>query len=174
MIPGIELLLAYVVIVSGWVGYSRSMIKWPHTNTKSGTLRFVLDLAILFCYFGLIALADPPNDFQDHFVLWIIAMFALFSVWDMVKLVENRTERPGDRLLVSFFKTAFFLIFFLSISLIYSLISGLIETMEKSDVLISADAFYGIFLVVVTVFMIGYRYWKWSVLPQRRSLSYPH
>ena len=34
LIPIIEILLVYVIIVSGWIGYTRSMIKWPHTNAN--------------------------------------------------------------------------------------------------------------------------------------------
>ena len=35
IIQGLEIILAYVVVISGWVGYSRSMLKWPHKDTKN-------------------------------------------------------------------------------------------------------------------------------------------
>ena len=91
LLASLELIVAYVAIVSGWLGYARSVYKWPHQDTKYGVLRFVTDIAILFCYFGLIEAADPAQDvFRDQFPGWICAVFALYFVSDVFKRQDHK------------------------------------------------------------------------------------
>ena len=166
LIPSFELLLAYTAMVSGWVGYSRAMLKWPHTNTKAGALRFALDLAILFCYFGLIASADPQNGFKEHYMNWIITLFILFVVWDIVKSNEYRKKNKTSALSKSFWKTVIFLIVFV---LIVPWINNTL--LDNQTGIINEEVVYGTILLFVTFLMLVYRYWKWSIPPQKRSVT---
>lgn len=170
VILGLELLLAYTAIVSGWVGYSRSMIKWPHTNTKSGSFRFCLDLGILFCYFGLIASAEPGRGFQDYFLNWIIVLFALFVAWDILKLKEHykkRRRKMRQALESSLGKTvAFLVVFSVFAPPAFDFIA------ENQTGVLTEPVTYGITLVLTIALMLLYRYWKWSIIPpQERNVN---
>lgn len=94
----LELTVAYVSIISGWLGYARSVHKWPHRDTKFGMLRFITDIAILFCYFGLIEAADPARDvFRDQFMAWICAIFVLYFFSDVFKRQDHKSKTHKDR-----------------------------------------------------------------------------
>ena len=169
IIPALELLLAYMIIISGWVGYSRSMIKWQHTNTKSGALRFSLDLAILFCYFGLISSADPQNIFREYFLNWIIVLFSLFIVWDILKIKEYYKKANNNKfnmaLVKSFGKTGVFCIIFAFVPLTFNFL------LENQVGVINDEIIYGFILLFVMFLMLLYRYWKWSIPPQRSPIQ---
>ena len=56
-------------------------------------LRFVTDLAVLFCYFGLIEAADPVRDvFRGQFMFWILAMFFLYALSDLLKNLYHESR----------------------------------------------------------------------------------
>ncbi|MGB7952647.1 MAG: hypothetical protein WCF23_01595, partial [Candidatus Nitrosopolaris sp.] len=48
------LILVYFFIVTSWIGYFRSIIKKPHTETKIGTARFGTDLFILYMFYYML------------------------------------------------------------------------------------------------------------------------
>lgn len=164
-----ELSLAYVIIISGWVGYSRSMIKWPHTNTTFGTLRFSLDLAILFCYFVLISSVGSQNTFREYFLSWIIVLFALFFVWDLFKIKEyykkDNNNKFNDALAKSCMMTIVFLIIFNVVRYLFNFL------LENQVGVITDDIIYWFVLLLVALLMLIYRYWKWSIPPRRRSVK---
>jgi hypothetical protein len=90
-----SLLLSYVFIISGWVGYTKSINKRPHTENWLGNTRFVIDLVILFLAFYLLSLTNP--DKIDRFIIvfgtfvWLFPItFIVYFIWDMFKLAEYR------------------------------------------------------------------------------------
>lgn len=166
VISSFEICLAYVAIISGWVGYSRSMIKWPHKNTKIGALRFSLDIAILFCYFGLITSAQPQNEFQNYFLSWISGLFVLFVLWDVLKIKEHyekhETKRNGE-LIRSCLKTVVFLIVFFALPLIFTLLSEIEMGVIDDNIIYMGVMGLTMFLLIL------YRYTKWSINRSRKS-----
>ena len=167
LIFGLEMLLAYVAIVSGWVGYSRSMIKWPHSNTRAGSLRFSLDIAILFCYFSLITSASPQNVFREYFLEWLVALFALFTLWDILKISEHRERNQLQRnrsLSISFVKTVLFFVLFILIFFTEPHISEWSSQTNGMDNIV-----YIIVLVIVILILLFYRYVKWSMRMASRT-----
>lgn len=167
IIPSLELLLAYTAIISGWIGYSRSMLKWAHTNTKFGVYRFVLDITILFCYFGLIASINSENIiFKEYFLKWITALFILFILWDLIKIIEHKQKSLRHALDRSFWKTMIFLVIFISIvPWIYNYL------LANQLGIINEETIYGGVLLFVTILLLLYRYWKWSIPPQKRLVK---
>ena len=162
LISGMEICLAYLAIISGWVGYARSMIKWPHKNTKTGAFRFALDIGILFCYFGLITSTRSENQFQEYFLYWIVSLFCLFVVWDAVKIKEYRKKtKRNSALYRSFLKTAVFLIIFIVMLWIFT---WLLE--NKTEII--TDMVYVLVLGVTMILLLFYRYLKWSILRKPR------
>lgn len=169
IISGMELLLAYTITISGWVGYSRSMIKWPHTNIKSGTTRFILDLLVLFFYFWLISSAGTENEFNVYFLHWIVGLFVLFAMWDILKIKEHhkksKTARQRQALYWSFLKTVVFGVIYLIIAVSYQ------PALENQTELITEQIIYVIWLGMSIGAMMAYRYWKWSIEPQPNILK---
>lgn len=170
-ISSLEIFLAYVAIISGWVGYTRSMIKWPHKNTKEGAFRFALDITILFCYFGLIESTHPQNAFQNYFLYWLTALFGLFLIWDIFKIKEYHEKNESKRntaLVRSFLKTiGFFLIIAIIIPIIYN------TSLEHKTGVITDDIIYIIILGFTIFVLLAYRYLKWSVHLEPRMKTKP-
>src|SRR3989344_5586216 len=52
---GYALFLAYVISITGWVGWSRSIGKMPHSENALGNFRFITDLIIMFLYYYLLS-----------------------------------------------------------------------------------------------------------------------
>ncbi|AIF83240.1 hypothetical protein NTE_01167 [Candidatus Nitrososphaera evergladensis SR1] len=55
------LMLAYIIIISGWIGYTKSISKRPHSENHLGNARFVMDLVILFLVFYLMSFANEED-----------------------------------------------------------------------------------------------------------------
>lgn len=161
----LELSVAYVAILSGWLGYVRSVRKWPHHDTKYGTIRFVIDITILFCYFGLIEAADPAQGvFRDQFTGWICALFVLYFVSDILKRQDHKSKTPNTarnrQLKTSMTLTVAFL----------ALSAGLYLFNASGTGLWDADdgALYMIVLAAAIFLLLMYRVPKWRVDKTRR------
>ena len=91
----ISLLLSYAFIISGWVGYTKSISKRPHRENWLGNTRFVIDLVILFLAFYLLSLTNPEK--FERFItvfgtfIWLFpATFIVYFIWDMFKYFEYK------------------------------------------------------------------------------------
>ena len=160
IMPGVELFVAYVVIISGWIGYSRSMVRWPHKDNKVGALRFSFDIAILFCYFGLIISNQHPDGFRTYFLQWILAIFVMFIIWDFLKIIEHYEKNERNRnvgLFRRFVITIFFTISFLLISGVFTYL------IENPFEIANYDISYLIILVATAFLALAYRYMKWRI-----------
>jgi len=73
-------LLVFVLVITSWVGYHRSVSLFPIRSA----LRFVIDIGLLFLYYlGFVSV--------DNFeiVLWIFFFsFLMYTVWDCIRLWE--------------------------------------------------------------------------------------
>ena len=159
----LELAVAYVAIISGWLGYARSEHKWPHRDTKSGMLRFIVDIAILFCYFGLIEAADPARDvFRDQFMLWICAMFGLYLFSDLCKRHDHKSKTYNTynnrRLNWSVSLT----LIFLGISVGVGTLNAYTQGLWGDD----DGALYMIVLLSIIAILLLYRFPKWKIHPK--------
>ena len=56
------LILSYFIVVTSWIGYTKSIIKHKHSENISGILRFGIDLLIVFMFYYLVSLTDPSNE----------------------------------------------------------------------------------------------------------------
>ena len=165
-IPHAELLLVYIIIISGWVGYSRYMIKWPHTNTKAGAVRFSLDLTILFCYFGLITLTNFQG-FRENFLDLIVVLFVLFSISDIARLHEHYKRSKGktanSALARSFGKMG------LTLAIIW-IIAYVVQynVLKIKSELINEDIGYLVYLILFMILMIGNCWLGWRILQPKK------
>lgn len=163
----LELFLAYVIAISGWVGYARSMTKWPHADTKAGTVRFVLDITILFGYFWLISSAGTQNEFDLNFLYWIVGLFSMFIVWDTLKRSEHikKYEGSNNSLDSSLLKTGIFLGIFVFVTIGYNLL------LENQVGIINKEIIYPGTLILCSILVIIYRYVKWAVPSKKRKIN---
>lgn len=129
------------------------------TGTKSGMLRFITDIAILFCYFGLIQVADPALDiFRDQFMAWICAVFALYFISDVFKRQDHKSKIRKD--------TNRRLNWSLSLTLVFLGISAVLYTINAHvRGLWGADdgALYMMILMSCIAMLLLYRLPKWKV-----------
>ncbi len=87
------MLMAYFIVISGWIGYYRSVHKEPHKG-RAGNMRFVIDLTIVFFTYYIVSVANPSSSgFFGEIFLWVLpAMFILYLLWDAVKFVEYKND----------------------------------------------------------------------------------
>lgn len=79
------LVFIYAAIVLSWVGYRKSIMKKPY----KGSIRFFVDLLILFIYFTLLMSVGTLS-----LALWAFAsMFLCYSIWDILKFSEYPEEK---------------------------------------------------------------------------------
>lgn len=164
-LTALELSVAYVAIIAGWLGYARSVYKWPHQDTKYGVLRFIVDIVILFCYFGLIEAADPAQDaFRGQFASWICALFFLYLVSDILKRQDHKSKTYNTinnrRLKKSMVQTAFFF----SASAVLCAVNVFAQDWWGAD----NDALYLMILGWAISVLLLYRVPKWNVDGRRR------
>ena len=158
---GIALLFAYIVVVSGWVGWIKSIQNKPHKISFFGNSRFVHDLFIGFWYFYLIQLSKPEffGEFGQVFVWINPVIFGTYVIWDLVKFKEYnfKSEEKIIRKNRSR-KTIYFLIIFLMISYAYTLvgINGITILIYENNVV---DL---IFIITSIGFTLWYRKSKWK------------
>jgi len=97
-VNAIALGFAYFVIISGWIGYFKSIKRDPHKG-KAGNARFAIDLVILFVFYYLLSLANPINKASYWYTfVWVLPLlFALFLAWDCLKYHEYIHERASEK-----------------------------------------------------------------------------
>lgn len=87
------MLMAYFIVISGWIGYYRSVSKEPHKG-RAGNARFILDLTIVFFTYYIVSVANPNSEahFNEIF-LWVLpALFVFYLLWDVTKFIEYKND----------------------------------------------------------------------------------
>ena len=136
------------------------MVRWPHKDNKIGALRFSLDIAILFCYFGLIVSNQHPDGFRVYFLPWILAIFAMFVGWDILKIIEHHEKNEHNRNVGLFRRSVITLFFVILFSVTWGIFTYLIENPLE---IANHDVSYLIILVVTAFLALAYRYMKWRI-----------
>jgi len=123
-IPILGVGFVYFLIIAGWVGYHKSIMIQPHWG-RFGTLRYLIDLFIMFIVYNLLLVSNPSSStmYGQIFIYLIPILFTLYLIWDMVRIFEFRKRYPlytGS--LNGFKKTIIFGFVALVISAIYAYI----------------------------------------------------
>ncbi len=145
-------LLAYLTVVTSWVGYHVSIKRSPiDVETRAGFFRFVLDIVLLALYWLLLV------NFQSlTFQLYLLVLiFFTFIPWDQLKAREYKSQDNVDsqrRRGV----TTFWLLVFLLIYILY--FSGV--SFPATVVRLSVGWRDAIFLAAAAVSLILYRFHK--------------
>ena len=137
----VTLILIYGLVITSWIGYHRSIRKFP-IKTPS---RFLVDISLLFVYYmGFV----NANDFQFVLVVFF-ASFLLYFVWDLLRLFEYQKDMLKLGLIKRSLISLIFWFFFLVIYLLY--VYALRE-MEWT---------YGAYIIIILTLLVLYRYLKW-------------
>jgi len=90
------LIFVYFFIITGWIGYFKSIRHKEHTETKLGITRFAIDLFILYLYYYLVTLIRN-NTYSDIFNWGLPIIFGLYMLWDILKWFEYRQDPEEER-----------------------------------------------------------------------------
>jgi hypothetical protein len=172
MVNTVAVFFVYMLLISGWIGYTRSISERPHRSSPLGNIRFILDIIIVFIVFYLTALLRPEtfhNNFSEVF-WWILpVLFTLYVFWDFVKLYEykeissdeeeNKIEFEINK--TRFWKTFYFFIAILVLALVFYLHITQIVIINPS--LTNYDRMYFFFIVLSSVIILLFRLVKWGI-----------
>lgn len=161
------LVLSYFFIISGWIGYTKSIAKRPHRESQLGNARFVIDLVILFLAFYLLSLTEPERfeSFVSVFntFIWIFPIsFMAYIIWDALKYFEYRTSSEERQTSISRWRvTGYAFALLLVQATVYSnlAISDYYERLTWDNQSISEFPF----IITSTVIIFLYRRRKWPV-----------
>lgn len=154
-------------MISGWIGYTKSITKHPHKENRLGNARFVIDLVILFLAFYLLSLTDPERfgSFVSAFnaFIWILPIcFMTYIIWDALKYYEYRSfsnERPTS---ISRWRITWY---YLSPLLAQALIYTFVIVPNYYDRLVwDDDSIWEVFFIITSfIIILLYRKRKWPV-----------
>lgn len=160
------ILFVYTVLISGWIGYTKSVSVRPHIEGYLGNLRFIMDLFIVFVTFYIVNLTSSleifKNNFYETFMYLLPILFSLYLVWDIIKLFEYRKIFTGqkqlDETLINFNRLSI-TAYFLAVVLIQDAIFIYIfMSKNESHVL----ALYFLFIISSFIIILFYRKFKWN------------
>jgi succinate dehydrogenase hydrophobic anchor subunit len=82
------LVLVYALVVTSWVGYHQSVENYPLKSVG----RFLIDIVLLFLYYYAFANAK----FFGSVLFAITASFFAYTIWDSIRIYENRNNLIND------------------------------------------------------------------------------
>lgn len=162
------LVFSYILIVSGWIGYYRSISIWSHKDTAWGAIRFVLDLIILFEYFYLLQLVSPVFGegfpLVKDFPIVVTVIFLTYLLSDVVKHRVNRNQPPQNRTHI-WQRTYITISTLLLVSIAMITYYGGVHENVASVLCVDAHI---LSIAVFTALVILYRILKWNLHPRGR------
>ena len=152
------LILGYIIVIGGWIGYFLSVKEHPHKG-KKGVVRFFLDVLTLYLFFYIINLAKIENgQYQKDVFLYLLPItFGVYLCWDIVKYFEykkrNQTNEEKTDRIHRIRITIDYLFWFVVLAIVYHALPSFNEDMEYK---------YIIFLIISIILTIMYRYAKYT------------
>ncbi|MGI0056333.1 MAG: hypothetical protein ACREAK_03035 [Nitrosarchaeum sp.] len=171
---GFALFLAYTVTITGWIGWSRSITKHPHSENSLGNFRFIVDLIIMFLYYYLINLTDPKTfgQFKETFIWVFPAIFLAYIAWDGLKTLEYRSDPPKANLNRKKRNaiTVYFFLIFVAQAIIYVYVTAYQPFLTWNGNIIWNE----IFISSSVALTIAYRWLKWKIPVALRRRKKPN
>ena len=59
-VNAVGIVLAYFIVITGWIGYHKSVTERPHLG-RLGRIRYGIDLIILFFWYYIVTTAQPDS-----------------------------------------------------------------------------------------------------------------
>jgi hypothetical protein len=157
--------MVYSFIFTSWIGYFLSITKNSHKETKLGSLRFAIDLFIIYLFYYLLTLAADIKQHNSIFVWVLPAIFVTFISWDIVKFFEYRNESKDekDQRINRAIITAIFLVLIVIQSYGYSSLNPVLHPLIFQN----NNVWNTVFTITSIVILSIYRWLK------RRSFKFP-
>lgn len=169
VVNALALIFAYFFIITGWIGWYKSISKNPHGEGRLGIARFGTDLFIMFLFYYLLSLSSPANknSYGDTF-LWVLPIiYGTYLLWDGIKYFEYKHEKSlerKNRKARSLTTIIFFLIFSCQSVFYYYAISNL-QDLKWQGTTTWDPAFIFSSIILTAV----YRRRKWLVKRKRKD-----
>lgn len=169
----LALLFVWGFMISGWLGYTKSISYKPHSEGFWGAFRFVLDLIISFfmLYLVIITIKDGfVANFGNAFSYVIPVIFGLFIAWDLVKYAEYRSndEQSNRYLRTRANFTIFTFLALLAQSLYYYIFAGNVNIGISYDI----NSTYFWFMIASSAIVVVYRLLKGNIPRSFTSKSF--
>jgi hypothetical protein len=168
-VNALALIFAYFFIITGWIGWYKSISKNPHGEGRLGIARFGTDLFIMFLFYYLLSLASPTKmeTYGDTFVWVLPIIYGVYFLWDGLKyfeykheLVPERRNRKNRSLITFLFFSAFVIQ-----SVVYVHVMKNLHDLNWSG----NTAWNPIFIIFSFTLTAFYRRRKWLVKHKRRN-----
>ena len=165
----LTLILAYFFILTSWVGYFRSITLNPHTDTKLGMSRFIVDLFIVFLYFYFLSQVPGGMKHGEIFVWTLPTIFGTFLLWDFLRYLEYRRIKKEPRRAHAtrknrLIRTGSALAVFLTMSYLYEFGISMVQLTINDGVSVWNTPFILASLIIVFLYR-----WKTFEHPRRRT-----
>jgi Kef-type K+ transport system membrane component KefB len=153
------LIFAYFFVVTSWIGYFRSTKNKPHRETKLGTVRFGIDLLIIYLFYYLVTLVQKKDQHGDIFLWALPIILGIFLLWDLVKYLEyrNEVEEPNEERFNRIVITLVFLAAIIIQSFLYSLALPYIQPLPFGENVVNV-----LFTATSVTITFLYRLRKWK------------
>lgn len=138
--------VVYLLIITSWVGYHRSVANYPILYP----VRFAMDIFLLFVYY---AAFSSIRDF-GFLLLYFFIAFVTYTVWDMVRIFEYWNRLVGAKRWENIWRFI--------VSLIFALVFGLLWYLYVAQTWIASAIGEGGFIVTMFFFLFLYRVQKWK------------
>lgn len=89
-----QLLMAFCIIISSWFGWHKSLKGAESKNEDLVKLLAILDLAMVFCYFGLVYTIELPErniSYFPEFMIFILIV-ALYLIYDICSKLPSTED----------------------------------------------------------------------------------
>jgi hypothetical protein len=140
IIPIADTILGFALIVTSWIRYHPSVEMFPHKSS----IRFILDLGLLFFYFLVFVY---NSSFVSVSIIFVI-VFAIYSIWTAVRCYEYKEYSKRFHLVKRTLEAFGFTVGFVIIVILLHFYSN--QTLE------------GVYLASSFVLLIGYRGLLWK------------
>jgi hypothetical protein len=134
-----DVVLAYTLVVTSWVGYHRSVLNVPIKSIW----RFFLDLVLLFLYWYAFASVQ----YFGTILVILFAVFVVYLAWTAVRIYEYRTEGSPRKFMKRTVHALIFCIVFLALILFRNYVAS--------------PVFDGMLWVIAFAVLLGYRALNW-------------
>jgi hypothetical protein len=158
----LALIFVYFFIITGWIGYFKSITHKEHTETKLGIARFGLDLIIVYLYYYLVTLV-VNNNYGDIFNWGLPTIVGLYVLWDILKWFEYRNDLNSETEKASRINRTLITAILLAGVLIQSYIHYYIISIIPSLLFGKIIVWEFMFIVTSIVMVLLYRRRKWLV-----------
>jgi hypothetical protein len=154
-------------MISGWLGYTKSINDKPHTEGGLGNARFVIDLTISFFMLYLLVLTSKNYFiyyFGDAFLKILPTIFFLYVLWDFIKSKEYPNFNPDLNRIARRrrFQTLVAFLSLTGVSFLYVFYDHLIiiflwENQNYYHLFANLNTKYWIFMIISTFIIARYR-----------------